>query len=247
MSIDKLDEAVKRVMGEILCPYPRPSHEHDELDCRVCALERRVRAALDEAVATAFPRCQRCGGAGERAYADSTTWRGGIGGQTITASVCDGCWGTGRTDVTGPNLRRLEVAFNKRVAEAVAEEREGRRVELEQNTIGWRAAVQVQLDAKEKAEVERDELRKRLEVESVDLDMVEELRTLRAEVERLRSLYDTLWNSDALADVRAANTRTERAEAAMRKAYGAALAIQAHGCTPQRLDLLFAAIEELRP
>jgi len=95
MSIDKLDEAVKRVMGEILCPYPRPSHEHDELDCRVCALERRVRAALDEAVA--------------------------------------------------------------------------------------------------------------------------------------------------------ANTRTERAEAAMRKAYGAALAIQAHGCTPQRLDLLFAAIEELRP
>jgi len=51
VSADKLDERVKQVMGEIRCPYPRPSHEHDELDCRVCALERRIRAALDEAVA----------------------------------------------------------------------------------------------------------------------------------------------------------------------------------------------------
>jgi ABC-type phosphate transport system auxiliary subunit len=44
-----------------------------------------------------------------------------------------------------------------------------------------RDSLRVEL-AKQMAEVER--LRKQLEIESVDLDMVEELRTLRAEVER---------------------------------------------------------------
>lgn len=52
--------------------------------------------------------CPECGGRGRRAYGSTATWRrGGIGGQAITEGTCDVCWGTGRTDRTGPNLRRL--------------------------------------------------------------------------------------------------------------------------------------------
>ena len=52
--------------------------------------------------------CGMCNGLGHRAYGNTTTWRGGIGGQAITQGTCDKCWGTGRTDVTGVNLRDLE-------------------------------------------------------------------------------------------------------------------------------------------
>jgi len=51
--------------------------------------------------------CTECGGLGKRAYSDTATVPGGVGGQAITEGMCDECWGTGRTDVTGPNLRRL--------------------------------------------------------------------------------------------------------------------------------------------
>jgi len=57
--------------------------------------------------------CERCGGAGSRAYGSTATWRGGIGGQMVTDGVCDKCWGTGRTDKLGPDLRRL---LNQRAA-----------------------------------------------------------------------------------------------------------------------------------
>jgi hypothetical protein len=39
--------------------------------------------------------CPKCGGIGKRAYGDTTTWRGGMGGQQITTDVCDLCWGSG--------------------------------------------------------------------------------------------------------------------------------------------------------
>lgn len=51
--------------------------------------------------------CKKCGGFASVIYGDTTTWRGGYGGQTITEGVCDKCWGTGRSDKTGPNLRKL--------------------------------------------------------------------------------------------------------------------------------------------
>jgi hypothetical protein len=51
--------------------------------------------------------CPQCGGEGRRGYASTSTWRGGAGGQAITEGVCDVCWGTGRTDRTGVNLRKL--------------------------------------------------------------------------------------------------------------------------------------------
>lgn len=51
--------------------------------------------------------CTKCAGVGSRAYGDTSTWMGGVGGQQITSGICDKCWGTGRSDRTGPNLRRI--------------------------------------------------------------------------------------------------------------------------------------------
>ena len=50
---------------------------------------------------------------GRRAYASTATWLGGIGGQAITVDVCDRCWGTGRSDVTGADLRRGFAALKQ--------------------------------------------------------------------------------------------------------------------------------------
>lgn len=51
--------------------------------------------------------CPECWGIGHRTYASTSGWRGGIGGMSLTDDICDKCWGTGRTDKTGPNLRKL--------------------------------------------------------------------------------------------------------------------------------------------
>lgn len=53
--------------------------------------------------------CPACGGEGERSYPDTSTWRGGVGGQAFTVGVCDRCWGTGRTDRRGADLRHLQL------------------------------------------------------------------------------------------------------------------------------------------
>jgi len=49
--------------------------------------------------------CKTCNGIGTRVYASTSTWRGGIGGAAMTRDVCDSCWGTGRSDKQGINLR----------------------------------------------------------------------------------------------------------------------------------------------
>jgi hypothetical protein len=51
--------------------------------------------------------CPRCGGSGVRVYGDTTTWRRGIGGQSMTTDVCDDCWGTGDRAHKGVDLRRM--------------------------------------------------------------------------------------------------------------------------------------------
>lgn len=51
--------------------------------------------------------CPKCGGMGERMYGSTSTWHGGIGGMSMTNGTCDVCWGTGRTDKKGPNLRDI--------------------------------------------------------------------------------------------------------------------------------------------
>lgn len=54
--------------------------------------------------------CPACQGHGSRAYGSTATWHGGIGGQQISDGVCDVCWGTGRTDRTGVDLRKLQYS-----------------------------------------------------------------------------------------------------------------------------------------
>lgn len=57
--------------------------------------------------------CEKCKGYGQRAYASTATWRGGMGGSAITTDVCDVCWGTGLKDEHGPDLRKLESRLRK--------------------------------------------------------------------------------------------------------------------------------------
>lgn len=42
--------------------------------------------------------CYTCQGQGVRVYCNTTTWHGGIGGQSMTSDVCDKCWGSGNID-----------------------------------------------------------------------------------------------------------------------------------------------------
>jgi hypothetical protein len=53
--------------------------------------------------------CKCCGGLGRRVYPNTTTWRGGMGGQQTTSDVCDKCWGSGDQNCTWLSLRKLSV------------------------------------------------------------------------------------------------------------------------------------------
>ena len=49
--------------------------------------------------------CKKCGGSGVVVYGDTSTWRGGYGGQMMTADICDECWGSGKQNNPWTNLR----------------------------------------------------------------------------------------------------------------------------------------------
>ena len=51
--------------------------------------------------------CRTCGGAGQRMYGSTATWRGGMGGAMMTTDVCDQCWGSGDRFRTGTDLRKM--------------------------------------------------------------------------------------------------------------------------------------------
>jgi RecJ-like exonuclease len=51
--------------------------------------------------------CPACGGSGVKSYTNTTTWHGGIGGQQCTSDVCDDCWGSGKQNKPGVDLRKL--------------------------------------------------------------------------------------------------------------------------------------------
>lgn len=52
--------------------------------------------------------CPDCQGSGQKVYANTSTWRHGIGGQALTNGVCDTCWGSG--DITNKwfDLRKVK-------------------------------------------------------------------------------------------------------------------------------------------
>jgi hypothetical protein len=67
--------------------------------------DNRLRAMLEwRGVVTP---CAVCSGSGRRGYANTSTWRGGSGGQMLTDDVCDSCWGSGDAERPGANLRKL--------------------------------------------------------------------------------------------------------------------------------------------
>jgi hypothetical protein len=51
--------------------------------------------------------CDECGGRGSKAYSNTATWRGGVGGQMVTEGVCSACWGSGDALRKGADLRKL--------------------------------------------------------------------------------------------------------------------------------------------
>lgn len=51
--------------------------------------------------------CPDCGGSGIKTYGNTATWLGGIGGQMLTDAVCDNCWGSGKLNRKGVDLRKL--------------------------------------------------------------------------------------------------------------------------------------------
>jgi hypothetical protein len=50
--------------------------------------------------------CPTCQGSGYVYYSDTSTWRGGIGGQVFTHDVCNHCWGSGSDSKPWPRHPR---------------------------------------------------------------------------------------------------------------------------------------------
>ena len=55
-------------------------------------------------------KCERCSGSGMIMYPNTSTYMRRIGGQMMTEDVCNKCWGTGRADKVGRNLRELRLS-----------------------------------------------------------------------------------------------------------------------------------------
>lgn len=63
--------------------------------------------------------CKSCSGFGVKSYGNTTTWRGGIGGQAVTPGVCDKCWGSGDENEKWLSLKRVDAlrADNEKLRE----------------------------------------------------------------------------------------------------------------------------------
>jgi len=51
--------------------------------------------------------CPACRGSGVVLYGTSTTWRYSAGGQQTRHDVCDQCWGSGKQNEPGVDLRKM--------------------------------------------------------------------------------------------------------------------------------------------
>lgn len=70
----------------------------DELECELQARKNYfLRDAVEFRGIFYEDRCLACDGMGIRSYENTSTWRHGAGGQSITNDVCDACWGSGNT------------------------------------------------------------------------------------------------------------------------------------------------------
>ena len=57
--------------------------------------------------------CKSCLGVGRRGYPDTSTWRGGMAGQTFTIGVCDTCWGSGSSNRPWKSWREIEADLHR--------------------------------------------------------------------------------------------------------------------------------------
>jgi hypothetical protein len=68
--------------------------------------------AAKELLATAYRlkgiACSACDGRGEITYGETSSGETSSGETSSTVGICERCWGTGRADETGPDLRRIE-------------------------------------------------------------------------------------------------------------------------------------------
>lgn len=76
--------------------------------------------------------CPKCSGWGVHAYANTSTWRHGIGGQQITNGLCDGCWGSG--DANRKWVSPIEIEAKIAAAKREAESKKG---EVAREIVEW--------------------------------------------------------------------------------------------------------------
>lgn len=62
--------------------------------------------------------CAACAGTGRKWYSNTSGWRRGVGGQSLTEMQCDACWGSGDAAHPWENLRELEAHYEQRIASA---------------------------------------------------------------------------------------------------------------------------------
>lgn len=87
-----------------------------ELEVKVDRLEEKIALYQEEYVLKDISkddRCERCGGRGEIAYANTSTYNHGIGGQMITGGVCDLCWGSGKKHTHWKSWKEINEMYKK--------------------------------------------------------------------------------------------------------------------------------------
>lgn len=86
----------------------------DQLTHRIDAAWNRWLALKGLNPAMRAPIACVCLGRGRIWYGSTATWRGGMGGASMTEDVCDRCWGSGNRASPGKDLRR-ELAESRSV------------------------------------------------------------------------------------------------------------------------------------
>lgn len=111
---DEWEHACTRAI-ETVCTHP----DHERVGELAIDMAEDLRALAHSLRGVA---CSTCSGYGRRMYSSTATWRGGMGGAAMTVSVCDKCWGTGRSDRSGPDLRKMEAALHDATRKRQAED-----------------------------------------------------------------------------------------------------------------------------
>jgi hypothetical protein len=74
---------------------------------------RRLAPSSRADIVEPYDVCSDCQASGYKLYSDTSTWRGGIGGQMLTTAVCNKCWGSGSKSKPWPSHRQFEAMQRK--------------------------------------------------------------------------------------------------------------------------------------